>query len=244
MSHRFFVDEKGFQDGWAQLHAEEAKHALRVLRLSAGDEVELLDGQSVYRAVLREPDGSMLRADLREPVPGREPALRITLYQGLPKGEKMDWIVQKATELGAAAIVPVRLSRAVAKPDSKTAARQQQRWQRISREATKQCGRAMVPRVQLPIDLAEVCAQARELDRLLVPWEEAAEGSIAQAMSGHSLHHIGILIGPEGGLSVEEISVLTACGAQTVTLGPRILRTETAALCALTLALGAHGELE
>lgn len=237
--HRFFVDDQGFIDGHGWLSQEEAAHALRVLRLRPGDAVELSDGRQRYAALLEEPVEGRLGARLLEALPDNEPGLRITLYQGLPKGEKMDFIVQKATEIGAAAIVPVCLSRCVARPDGKAAQRQQVRWQRIAREAAKQCGRATIPQVSAPLDWRDFLAQAAQMPILLVPWEEAAgDGSnIVGALGGVFDGDAGILIGPEGGIAPGEMESLVGLGAVTVDLGPRILRTDTAAIAALTLAL-------
>ena len=225
-------------DGHAWLSEEEAAHALRVLRLKPGDHVALSDGTNRYEAVLEALEGDGLRARLTSPLPANEPALRVTLFQGLPKGDRMDYIVQKATEIGAAAIVPVCLARCVAQPSGKAAERQQKRWQRIALEAAKQCGRAAVPAVSLPLSWKAFMARVPAFARFVLPWEEEATagGAIRQALAG-STGEVGLLIGPEGGITAEEVRALRALGARTVGLGPRILRTDTAAICALALAL-------
>lgn len=244
--HSFFVGESGFFEGHAWLSEEDAAHALRVLRMKPGDTVALSDGKERYEAELEAPEDGRLRARLLSPLPSNEPALRVTLFQGLPKGERMDYIVQKATEIGVEAIVPVHLARCVAQPSEKAAERQQKRWQRIALEAAKQCGRAAVPEI-LPIrSWAALKPCVAQYQHFVIPWEEEATAGhgIRQALAG-ATGTVGLLIGPEGGITGEEVAELRALGAQTVGLGPRILRTDTAAICALTLALsGDAGILE
>lgn len=243
MRHRFFLDQGRIGADKAYLEPEEAKHAVRVLRLLPGAEIEALDGRCILRAVLLEPDEGGQPVRLAGVLPDHEPGLRVTLYQGMAKGDKMDLVVQKATEIGAAAVVPVRMARCVAKPDDKATQKAQARWQRIAREAAKQCGRAVTPEIGEPLGIKQLAGLCGG-QPLLIPWEEAADGSLTQALGVQQDGKVGILIGPEGGITLEEIELLVAAGAKTVTLGRRILRTETAGLCALTLLLGRSGILE
>lgn len=243
--HRFFVNDAGVQEMRARLDPEEARHAARVLRLAPGEEVELLDGLRRYRARLTAvaPDGA--EADVLEALPDNEPDVRVTLYQGLPKAEKMEWIVQKCTELGVHAIQPVLMERCVARAEGKDGARKAERWQRIAREAVKQCGRARVPQVAPPRPLAALCgALAADYDLVLVPWEEAHAQGLRTLVPGRDARRIAIVVGPEGGMAAGEVERLTGLGAQAVTLGPRILRTETAGMAALTMALCLAGQME
>lgn len=237
--HRFFVNDAGVQEMRARLDAEEAKHAARVLRLAPGEEVELLDGLRRYRARLTAvaPDGA--EADVLEALPDNEPDVRVTLYQGLPKAEKMEWIVQKCTELGVHAIQPVLMERCVARAEGKDGARKAERWQRIAREAVKQCGRAHVPEVLPALDFAQALERMREHELLLMPYEEGGQ-PFAGRIAARS---VGLLIGPEGGIAPEEAEAVRAVGGQAMTLGSRILRTETAGLVALTLTLHGAGDL-
>lgn len=243
--HRFFVDEQGILNGSACLEASDAYHAARVLRLKKGDEVVLMDGQRLYRASIATLDGSVVQCDILEGLPSPEASLCITLYQGLPKADKLEWIVQKCTEAGIMAIVPVAMSRCVSVVDGKDAPKKQERWQRIAREAAKQSGRAVVPQVHLPMTLSKALEQCKKHDLVLVPWEEA-EGSGPRVVHEKypQAKDIAIVIGPEGGIAPEEIETLRAkAGAVPITLGKRILRTETAGLAASIALLALWGDM-
>ena len=152
--HRFFADERGIADGIAYLNAEDAGHALRVLRLEVGDEVELVCAPSRYLAHIDAAEDGEVRLRVTDKLRDTEAATRITLYQGLPKADKMEWIIQKSTELGAAAVAPVAMSRCVVKLEGKDAAKKTERWQKIAREAVKQCARVHAPEVKLPRKLS------------------------------------------------------------------------------------------
>ena len=243
--HRFFVDEDGIQGSTARLEAGDAQHAARVLRLAPGDEVELLDGLCRYAARLTEVSIESVSAEVLSTLPDLEPNVRVTLFQGLPKAEKMEFILQKCTELGVYAVVPVQMERCVVQLSGKDGAKKQERWQRIAREAAKQCGRARVPEVSAPQPLAGLARPLSEdYDLVLVPWEEAREGGIRAAIRETNAQRIAIVIGPEGGMTKEEVAWLAERGARPVTLGPRILRTETAGMAALTMALCLSGQME
>ena len=236
--HRFYVDR--LENGRAVLEPEDAFHALKVLRLSSGNEVELISEGMRYRAFLR--DGAELEA--AEPLPSSESALRITLFQGLPKGDKMDWIVQKAVEIGVAQIVPVRMSRCVVRLNVQDAEKKQVRWNKIAREAGKQSGRCLIPEVTLPVSLQDLPVLAVSLDACVVPWEEAKTVGPRAFMSAHpNLRSLGVLIGPEGGIDRNEITALSPAFLP-ITLGPRILRTETAGLATAAAMLALAGEME
>ncbi len=172
----------------------------------------------------------------------------MTLYQGLPKADKMEWIVQKSTELGAAAIAPVAMIRSVVKLEGKDAAKKTERWQKIAREAVKQCARVNAPEVKLPRKLTAMKEELNALDVLIVPWEDARDGSIADCLAPFADRKsvsVGILIGPEGGIAPEEAEWLAReADAKLVTLGPRILRTETAAIASQTIVMALRGEME
>ena len=243
--HRFFVDEDGIQGDAAHLAPAEAQHAARVLRLAPGDEVELLDGVCRYAARLTKISKDGASAEILRVLPDAEPNVRITLYQGLPKADKMEFIVQKCTELGVYAVAPVQMERSVVQISGKDSAKKAERWQRIAREAAKQCGRARVPAISLPQPLSNLSrALEEDYDLVLVPWEEARAGGIRAAIRETNAQRIAIVIGPEGGMTHEEVAWLTERGARAVTLGPRILRTETAGMAALTMALCLSGQME
>lgn len=244
--HRFFADENGVINGVAALDALDAQHAVRVLRLEAGDTVELMDAGSRYTAKIEAADREGVRVRIVSELPSTEPRVRVTLFQGLPKAEKMEFILQKCTELGVYDVQPVVMERCVAQVKDKDAEKKRERWQKIAREAAKQCGRAQVPQVHAPATLSQLKDTLSSLDLLLVPWEDARDGGVRDALQrlpeGGS--RIGIVIGPEGGMGEKEAGLLEQLGGSLVTLGPRILRTETAGMAALTLTLGFLGEME
>lgn len=239
--HRFFADENGIANGLARLEAEDANHALRVLRLSAGEKIHLFSGGEAYLAEIADVSAGV-SARILSPVKSPEASLRVTLYQGVPKGDKMDYIVQKCTEAGAARIVPVNMPRCVArlegKDDKKLA-----RWNRIAREAAKQAFRPVTPEVCPPVSMKQLPALLAGHQLALVPWEDARDGSLRQLITPE-ITDLAIVIGPEGGMSPEDVSPLLAAGAKAVTLGPRIFRTETAGLAAIVASMAFSGNLE
>ena len=246
--HRFFADENGIVNGTACLNIEDSQHALRVLRLGCGDEIELVCAPGRYLAQITGETDGLVQVQVREALRRTEARTQVTLYQGLPKADKMEMIAQKTTELGVYAIRPVAMERCVVKLEGKDAGKKVERWEKIAREAVKQCARVSVPEVLEPKKLTQLEEELKQLDVLIVPWEDARDGSIRQALApfeGREALRVGILIGPEGGISGQEAHWLAEnAGAKLVTLGPRILRTETAGLCALTMVMAFRGEME
>ena len=246
--HRFFADENGIHNGEAQLNEEDSRHALRVLRLEVGDEIELVCDSLRYQAGVAAIEDGIVTVAIRGELRQTEAKTLVTLYQGLPKADKMELIAQKATELGVFAIRPVAMERSIVKLEGKDAVKKIERWQKIAREAVKQCARTNVPEVLDVKKLSQLGDELKALDVLIVPWEEARDGSVMKALSpfsGQEGVRVGILIGPEGGISEKEAAWLSEnAGAKLVTLGPRILRTETAGLAAIALAMAAMGEME
>ena len=243
--HRFYAEVRDAADELVRLEPEDARHALTVLRLRPGDAVELLRGEGRYEAVIdRVTDGDVL-CRVTRPLPGTEPRLKITLYQGLPKAEKLELIIQKAVELGAERVVPVAMRRCVSRLDAREGAKKRERWQRIAREASKQSGRCVLPQVEAPLTLRELPARLAAHDASIVPWEEARALSLTGFRQAQpAVRSLGVVIGPEGGIAPEEISLLSEAGCLPVTLGPRILRTETAGLAALSALFCLYGDME
>ena len=237
--HRFFATR--LNENSAVLPPEEEAHALKVLRLQAGDACQALLEDTLFSARIAEVTPRVVLR-LEEELPSTEASVRVTLYQGIPKGEKMDFIAQKCTEAGARRIVPVAFSRCVAKWDGKDAAKKQARFQRIAAEAAKQSGRTVTPEIGLPISLNQLCRELAQYDLALAPWEEERGNGIRAKWQGQK--NVAIVIGPEGGISPEEMAQLRAAGAVSVTLGPRIFRTETAGLAAIVSLLTLSGDME
>ena len=245
LMHRFFADPDRGTEDLLWLSAEDARHAVTVLRLKPGQHIEIIRQGLLW-------DAEIVAADVRDvcvrpvsPLPSREPALSVTLYQGLPKADKMDLIVQKATELGACRIVPVIMDRCVVRLDPKDSSRKLERWRKIAREAGKQCGRCVIPEITEPCSLQRLPGLPGFPEANIVPWEEAeGYGPLSFSRSHADLSSLGILIGPEGGIEKEEISFLRDSGFIPLTLGKRILRTETAGLAAIAAFMGLYGEME
>lgn len=232
--HRFYVEDGSMAGGTARLTPEDARHALRVLRLQPGDACEAFAGGCRYGAVLDAVSGDEVTLRILAEMPSTEPKLRVTLYQGLPKADKMELIVQKCVELGAAQIVPVAMSRSIVKLNGKDAEKKRDRWQKIAHEACKQSCRCLEPQVEVPISGQELLRRLPRHELALVPWEDARCLTLKAVRASHAdALDAAIIIGPEGGMSAEEVGQMQALGALPITLGPRILRTETAGFCTL-----------
>lgn len=232
---RIFVDQKLVAGKGVGLPEQSGLHLTRVLRLEAGAAVTLFDGTGGEYAGTLQRDGKKIwaRVGAHDPVE-RESRLDITLLQGVARGERMDLIVQKATELGVARIVTVLAERSVVKVDEKQRERKREHWQAIAIAACEQSGRNRVPVVTAPVALAEACdaLPAGGLRCLL-----ALDGveSLAAAARGAEARPIALFIGPEGGLADNERKFAQANGFTACRMGPRVMRTETAGLAALTI---------
>ncbi len=237
--HRFFALRLDAQT--ARLDGDEARHALTVLRLEKGDHVRVvLDGSLFDAVIVDTSDGVLVSVGEEQPSP--EPNTHITLYQGLPKGDKMDLLTQKCTEAGVWHIVPVQMPRCVVRLDGKDGEKKRERWQRIALEAAKQSGRTHIPEISAPISQKEMLLRLPAHGCALAPWEDARGVNVPAALARTEAADIAIVIGPEGGMSADEMEALKGAGALPVTLGPRIFRTETAGLAALIMALSSRNE--
>ena len=240
--HSFYIEPP--VDGVAALPADEAKHAAKVLRLRVGDEVCAMDGAGRrWRGEIAGIGGGVT-VRLIEALPDNESPLRLTVYDGLPKADKLDFIAQKLTELGAARLVPVKMERCVVKLDARDGEKRRERLEKIAREAAKQCGRGLPMAVSAPADWRAALEAMARHDALLVPWEDA-RGTRMKDVHAElpGAKDIGIVIGPEGGMSPDEVDAMRAVGGRVITLGPRILRTETAAVAVAALAMQLWGDV-
>ena len=242
--HRFYADDRGVNGDLAYLCEEDARHATRVLRMKTGENCELFaDGKRFSGEIAS--IGEEVEVRITGEMPSTEAKLRITLYQGLPKADKMELIVQKSVELGACTVVPVAMSRCVVQLDAKDGRKKQERWQKIAREACKQSGRCEMMQVTEPISFKQLLAKLAQHQAAIVPWEDARGYSLAKFHAEHpDITDLAIVIGPEGGMSEEEIARMKDASCRSVTLGPRILRTETAGLCAMSALLCLYGDME
>ena len=242
--HRFYADDTPAADGLVRLGEEDAHHASRVLRMKPGDAAEVFMHGKRFSAEIASMEGAVTLRLLDE-LPSTEARLRVTLYQGLPKAEKMELIVQKAVELGAAAVVPVSMSRCIVQLNQKDGAKKQERWQRIAREACKQSGRCLQMQVEAPISFKELVRRLPGHEAAIVPWEDARGYSLPRLREElPHLTELAMVIGPEGGMSQEEVAQMRSALCRPVTLGPRILRTETAGLAALSALFCLYGDMD
>jgi 16S rRNA (uracil1498-N3)-methyltransferase len=224
-----------------EVKGERHHYLTRVLRLTVDDALEVFDGAGrAFSAKVRSVEAERATLTLGAPL-ASSAAPRIAIVQGLPKGDKLELVIQKGTELGAWAFAPAITDRAVVKLDPKRAADRVQRWQKIAEEAARQCGRADVPRVWPVLPLLEAVASFPHAQVLVLDEEERAL-RLSEAVRPDEAPRV-LVIGPEGGLSRDEVQALKARGATSVTLGPRVLRTETASLAALAVLAHLAGEL-
>ena len=238
MQH-FFVSPEQVKKEKIYVEGSDVNHMKNVLRMKNGEELTVNDGEGCqYLCAVEAYEGDMAVLRILEKKQDEsELASKIYLFQGLPKQDKMELIVQKAVELGAYQVIPVATKRAVVKLDAKKAKKKVERWQQIAVSAAKQAGRGIIPAVGEVCTYAQALKMAGELDVILIPYE-LAEGMketkkiISDIKPGQS---VGIFIGPEGGFEEEEVERAVEAGAKPVTLGKRILRTETAGLTILSV---------
>jgi len=234
--HRFYLAPEQWTSAEPTLGPEDSHHCTDVLRLKAGDALTLFDGEgAVADAVLTEVHKKYCRVRIGEKTVTPPLGCAITLAQAVPKGKNMDLILQKAVELGASTIVPLLTRRTVVRLDEEDGSRKQERWQQIALEACKQCGRNQVPAVTRALSLGEFLKQSPAGLLLLASLQPGAV-TIKEALAKSPNHQaLTVLVGPEGDFTPEESAAALAAGAIPVTLGPMILRAETAALYCLSV---------
>lgn len=241
---RFFISQaqsEMAENGSVLLTGSDVKHIVNVLRMGIGDELLLsaTSGREFQCVINRIENQSVVCQVLNAWMNQTEPRVRVFLLQGIPKGEKMDLIVQKAVELGVTRIVPITMERTVVRfHTAQDAGRKQSRWQKISDESSKQCGRGFCPEVAPVQSLKTAISGIPEGSLALVAYENETVYSLKQriqsAISNGAVRSVAVLIGPEGGISPAEYEMVCAHGFLSVSLGKRILRTETAGICVLS----------
>ncbi len=240
--HRFFVSPTALNNGELVLQDGQARQIREVLRLRAGEQVAALDNSgSEYHIELTEVGRERVRGRVVETITeSREPRTHLILYQCLLKADKFEWVLQKCTELGVAEFVPVISARVVADSVSRT---KQARWERILVEAAEQSARSKIPILHPVKNWQDALAEAQTRGGLaLAPWEEERANDLHKAL--HPGEPVHLFIGPEGGFAAAEIEQARTYGVQPITLGPRILRAETAGLVAISAIFLARGELD
>lgn len=242
--YRFFLTSDQFEKEKPEILGSDVRHMVKVLRIKLGDVVEILDGSGRAATARVEYLGKDMVGCLRleDFLPGGEPPLKVTLVQGLAKGDKMDLIIQKCTELGVAEIIPLICQRSVVRLDDSKGLGKQERWQRVAMESAKQCRRARIPVVKAPQNLDQVL-DSSEGTASFLPWEGENCFSWKKGLQGDNPGQVYLFIGPEGGFDVSEVEKARLRGVTTVTLGPRILRTETAGMACLAVIMYKWGDL-
>lgn len=238
---RFFIDY--IPEETAVLTGADGKHIAKSLRMHPGENLILCDSIGTdYHCEIDRIDGETVTVRILNFCRSvSEPSVYATLYQAFPKADKMDTVVQKAVELGVSRIVPVTTARCISRPDAKAARKKGERWQKIAEEAAKQSGRGVIPQVAAPMDLQGAVLEAAPEGITLFFYEGGGE-SIASLVQPQD-RSVSIFIGPEGGFTEEEVAFAKENGARVVTLGPRILRTETAPIAALAAIMLASGNM-
>lgn len=244
--YKFFVEPGAVLEQQILITGDDVNHIKNVLRMQAKEQVYVSVGNECeYLCEIAElAEEQVLLNILDMYKSARELKSKITLFQCLPKGDKMETIIQKAVELGAYCIVPVKSSRVIVKLDEKKTKKKVERWNAISEAAAKQSKRNVIPEVFPPVSFKAAVAMAGELEGTIIPYENAKgiAGARAVIEDMKNCASIGVLIGPEGGFSEEEVELAVAAGIRSITLGNRILRTETAGLCALSILMFALEE--
>lgn len=244
---KFFIDKNTISNNQVCITGGDATHIAKVLRLSTGDTLSLCDGEGTdYDATITALAKDMVTLSLENAHPcSAEPSLQVTLFQCLPKQGKMDYIIEKCTELGVSRVVPVSAHRCVVTiRDAAAEEKKLARWRKIAAEAVKQCGRGIIPEVTKVMSIDDAVGYAKSLDLTIAAYEDEQEVSLKEVLQKHSPKSVGIFIGPEGGFEQTEIAQFTANGIPSVTLGKRILRTETAGCAVLTAVMYAFDELK
>ncbi len=241
---RFFVTPQALCGDAISLTGEDAAHA-KVLRIAPGDRVTVCDGEGhdcICDVAAVSPGLVALTALERRPSRS-EPSVFCSVYMALPKADKLEHVIQKATELGAAEIVTFPTSRCVARLDAKALPKKLERWQKIARAAAEQSGRGVIPQVLVLPDYAAALARAAQAEMPLFFYEKEQAASLRGCLASASSATVALMSGPEGGFSEAEAQAAVDAGLRSCSLGPRILRCETAPLCALSAVLYALGQL-
>ena len=242
---RFFVPSENISEEAIKITGTDAYHIARSLRMAVGDEITVCDMHAVeHKCRLTRIRDEECECTVIESTPGKtEPPIEITLFMAYPKGDKLEVVIQKAVELGAAKIIPFESSRCIKRPKEEKAEKQTARFQRIAEEAAKQCGRSRLPEIMRPIRFSDMLSLAAEADLSLFCYEGDGTLSLKKVLSEKGkISTLSLVIGAEGGFSLKEAEQASLAGLTPVNLGPRILRCETAPDYCLS-AISYHFEL-
>lgn len=242
---RFFIDRPvDREETNIIIDGEDGRHIERSLRMAAGEEISVCDSnEQEHFCKITSIQNGVVTAEILYSQPCKnEASIKVTLYQALTKGDKMDTIIQKAVELGVYKIVPVVTKRCVSRPDQKSLLKKCQRWQKIAQQAAMQSHRGIIPEIGEPLDFKRALEQSKENSKNILFYEKGGEKISDSGIK--DIESLGIFIGSEGGFDPEEVSEFLKTGGTTATLGKRILRAETAPLAALTIIMYETGNMD
>lgn len=244
--HKFFINKENILGNRLSITGDDVNHIYKVLRLNIGDIILVCDGQAKeYTSKIIEITKKEVICEIVDTFNNlSEPPIKITLYQGLPKAQKMELIIQKGVEIGLYRIQPVITERVVVKTEGRDLSNKLERWRRISEEAAKQSNRGIIPEVLEPISFKEALDELKSLDLSIVPYEKEKANGLKKALTENiNAKKIGVMIGPEGGFEEAEIDNCIKNNVTPVTLGPRILRTETSGIAVSSMILYELGDM-
>ena len=242
---KFFVKEEQIRENQIIILGQDVNHIKKVLRAKIGDELQICNSQNGenFLCEIDNLEEEKIICQIKEKIQEQvESNIEVTIFQGLPKADTMEYIIQKSVELGVYDITPVEMKRCVVKLNEKDKSKKIERWQKISEVAAKQCGRDIIPQINNIINIKNICNLIQEYDMVLVAYENEEKNTLKEQLenikkqnNSKSKVKIGIIIGPEGGLEEKDVETLKENGAKVITLGRRILRTETVALNVLSI---------
>ena len=240
---KFFVAGNQINNNKIKIIGDDVNHIKNVLRQKSGDKITICDisKEQDYLCEIDKIEEKSIDCNIIEKLENNtESNVKVTIFQGLPKADKMELVIQKSVELGVYDITPLQMKRCVVKLNEKDKAKKIQRWQKISEVAAKQCGRNIIPKINNIVNVKEVCNLCNEYDIVLIAYENEKENTLKKELKNlkkldKEEIKVAVIIGPEGGIAPEEIKMFEENGAKIITLGNRILRTETVALSVLSI---------
>ena len=242
---KFFINSEQVKEDTIQILGQDVKHIKKVLRAQIDQEINICNYETEENFLCQIIDikEEKIKCKIINKIEGNtESNIQVTIFQGLPKSDKMEYIIQKSVELGVYNIIPVEMKRCVVKLEEKDKIKKVNRWQKISEVAAKQCGRDLIPKIENIINISKLCDFVENYDIMVVAYENEEKNTlkeklikIKETLSKEQKIKIGVVIGPEGGIELKEVSEMQEKGAEIVTLGKRILRTETVSLNVLSI---------
>ena len=244
---KFFVNKEQIKNNIIEIINEDVNHIKNVLRLEIGTLIQISDGEKNYISKIKQINKDIIICEIVEVIGNQnEASIKIDIFQGLPKSDKMEYIIQKCTEIGVNEYFPVSMKRSIVKLFGKDEEKKILRWQKIAEGAAKQSGRDIIPKINNIKNIDNVCKIIKDYDIFIVTYELEDNESLKQSLeklNKENVNKIAVLIGPEGGIEEEEVELLKKNGAKVVSLGRRILRTETVALAVSSIIMYEFGEL-